>query len=120
MNQETTGPAIGRTAWIAIVIVAVVALVGGLLVGRVTGGAGAGGDLATLADARGLTVEEAEGALKTYVAPGEWDEYVIVSSGGHSGQVHFVGVPSMRLLKTVPVFTPESLRFWAWACPCEP
>jgi nitrous-oxide reductase len=108
MNQETTRPAIGRTAWIAIVIVAVVALVGGLLVGRVTGGAGAGGDLATLADARGLTVEEAEGALKTYVAPGEWDDYVIVSSGGHSGQVHFVGVPSMRLLKTVPVFTPES------------
>ena len=57
---------------------------------------------------RGLTVEEAEAALTTYVPPGEYDPYIIVSSGGHSGNIHLVGVPSMRLLKTIPVFTPES------------
>lgn len=31
-----------------------------------------------------------------------------MSSGGQSGNLHLVGVPSMRLLKTIPVFTPES------------
>jgi nitrous-oxide reductase len=69
---------------------------------------GAGGDLTAIADARGMTVEQAENALKTYVPPGEFDPYIIFSSGGHSGQLHLVGVPSMRLLKTLPVFTPES------------
>jgi nitrous-oxide reductase len=69
---------------------------------------GASADLAKIADERGLTVEEAEAALQTYVAPGDYDPYVIFSSGGHSGNLHLVGVPSMRLLKTIPVFTPES------------
>ena len=32
---------------------------------------------------------------------------MIFASGGHSGQVHVIGVPSMRLLKTIAVFTPE-------------
>jgi nitrous-oxide reductase len=32
---------------------------------------------------------------------------MLFASGGHSGQVHVVGVPSMRLLKTIAVFTPE-------------
>jgi nitrous-oxide reductase len=32
---------------------------------------------------------------------------MLFASGGHSGQVHVIGVPSMRLLKTIAVFTPE-------------
>ena len=39
--------------------------------------------------------------------PGGRDEYLLFASGGHSGQVHVIGVPSMRLLKTIAVFTPE-------------
>ena len=45
-------------------------------------------------------------AEKTYVAPGDLDEYYMFSSGGHSGQVYVYGLPSMRHLVTIPVFTP--------------
>ena len=89
-------------------IVVVVALVVGVLGGRLTAGLGGAGNLAEIADARDLTAEEAARALKTYVPGGKYDEYVLVASGGHSGQLHLVGLPSMRLLKSIPVFTPES------------
>ncbi|MDH4063228.1 MAG: Sec-dependent nitrous-oxide reductase [Acidobacteriota bacterium] len=45
-------------------------------------------------------------AQKTYVPPGDLDQYYMFSSGGHSGQVYVYGVPSMRHLSTIPVFTP--------------
>jgi nitrous-oxide reductase len=45
-------------------------------------------------------------AQKTYVAPGDLDEYYFFASGGHSGQVYVYGVPSMRHLSTIPVYTP--------------
>ena len=44
--------------------------------------------------------------MKTYVAPGDLDEYYFFASGGHSGQVYVYGVPSMRHLSTIPVYTP--------------
>lgn len=47
-----------------------------------------------------------EAALATYVAPGDMDEYYIFKSGGHSGQVYVYGIPSMRHLATLPVFSP--------------
>jgi len=45
-------------------------------------------------------------AQKVYVAPGDLDEYYLFSSGGHSGQIYVYGVPSMRHLSTIPVYTP--------------
>ncbi len=45
-------------------------------------------------------------AQKTYVAPGDLDEYYLFASGGHSGNVYVYGVPSMRHLATIPVYTP--------------
>ncbi|HEX3302334.1 MAG TPA: Sec-dependent nitrous-oxide reductase, partial [Thermomicrobiales bacterium] len=60
-----------------------------------------------IANARGLTPQDMTAALKTYVPSGKWDEYYIFASGGHGGQVLVVGVPSMRLLKVIGVFTPE-------------
>jgi nitrous-oxide reductase len=45
-------------------------------------------------------------AQKTYIAPGDLDEYYMFASGGHSGQVYVYGVPSMRHLSTIPVYTP--------------
>ncbi|MCP4673387.1 MAG: cytochrome C, partial [Desulfobacula sp.] len=57
--------------------------------------------------ARGLTQTDILAAAKTYTPSGKIDEYVVFSSGGQSGQVIVYGVPSMRILKYISVFTPE-------------
>lgn len=61
----------------------------------------------SIAEARGLTPQDIQAALKTYVPSGVYDDYLIFSSGGQSGQVLVIGVPSMRLLKVIAVFSPE-------------
>ncbi len=43
----------------------------------------------------------------SFVPPGEKDEYYLFYSGGHSGQVFVAGLPSMRRIQTIPVFTPS-------------
>src|SRR5918994_7909469 len=85
-------------------VVVVAAAMGGCSRRAIRGGQS---DLLQLAQARGLTPEDATRAVKTFVPPGGRDEYMLFASGGHSGQVHVIGVPSMRLLKTIAVFTPE-------------
>ncbi|WP_133512584.1 Sec-dependent nitrous-oxide reductase [Candidatus Thiosymbion oneisti] len=56
---------------------------------------------------RGLTEKDLLAAAKTYTPTGGRDEYLAFSSGGQSGQVIVYGVPSMRILKYIGVFTPE-------------
>ena len=56
---------------------------------------------------RGLTEKDVLAAAKTYIPTGGRDEYIVFSSGGQSGQVIVYGIPSMRILKYVAVFTPE-------------
>ncbi len=56
---------------------------------------------------RGLTQKDVLAAAKTYVPTGKRDEYIVVSSGGQSGQLIVYGIPSMRILKVLAVFTPE-------------
>ncbi|MDP2272673.1 MAG: Sec-dependent nitrous-oxide reductase [Archangium sp.] len=56
---------------------------------------------------RKLSEADVEAALLTYKPTGQKDEYVIFASGGQSGQILVIGVPSMRLLKVIAVFTPE-------------
>ncbi len=96
---------------------AMVLLVGGLLAigaacgGDDDGGTGNGGsgnaDLDAIAQERGLTPDDMRHALQQFVPPGQYDPYVMIASGGHSGQVLVIGVPSMRLLKVIAAFTPE-------------
>jgi len=57
--------------------------------------------------ARGLTQKDLLAAAKTYHPTGKHDEYIVFSSGGQSGQVIVYGIPSMRILKYIAVFTPE-------------
>ena len=57
--------------------------------------------------ARGLTEKDVLAAAKTYTPTGGRDEYMVFSSGGQSGQLIVYGIPSMRILKYVAVFTPE-------------
>lgn len=64
-------------------------------------------DWRSIAEARGLTEDDLRAAVMTYTPSGEHDEYVMFASGGHSGQVFVIGMPSMRLLRTIAVFTPE-------------
>jgi len=56
---------------------------------------------------RGLTPDDVTAALKTYMPTGKFDDYIMFSSGGQGGQVLVIGLPSMRLLKVIGVFTPE-------------
>jgi nitrous-oxide reductase len=60
-----------------------------------------------IAEQRGLTEDDIRAAAMTYTPSGMLDEYVMFASGGHSGQVFAIGMPSMRLLRTIGVFTPE-------------
>lgn len=62
----------------------------------------------------GVPDEVVDGALKTYVPPGQHDEYYMMTSGGHSGSLFVYGVPSMRRIRTIPVFTPESATGYGW------
>jgi nitrous-oxide reductase len=75
---------------------------------------GASQSVKDLMTARGLSEADVEAALKTYVPSGKKDEYLIFASGGQSGNIDVIGVPSMRLLKVIGVFTPESWQGWGF------
>jgi nitrous-oxide reductase len=71
-------------------------------------GGGLPGGLQAIIQARELTPDDVEAALKTYVAPGSTDEFLLFASGGQAGNVEVIGVPSMRLLKNIAVFSKDS------------
>ncbi|MCC6672048.1 MAG: Sec-dependent nitrous-oxide reductase [Planctomycetes bacterium] len=73
-----------------------------------------GADLASLMQARGLSEDDVTAALKTYTPTGKHDEYLIFASGGHGGNLIVIGVPSMRILKYIGVFTPEPWQGYAY------
>lgn len=79
-----------------------------------SGGSHKSSALTTLMKARGLTDADVKAALSTYTPTGKHDEYLTFASGGHSGHVVVVGVPSMRILKYIGVFTPEPWQGWGF------
>jgi nitrous-oxide reductase len=66
-----------------------------------TGGVGAG-DMVAAAEA-------------VYVAPGEHDEFYAFMSGGFSGNLTVMGLPSGRLLRTIPVFSQYPENGWGYS-----
>lgn len=55
-------------------------------------------------------VSMGDAASKVYVAPGKYDEFYSIVSGGFNGQIGVYGIPSGRLFRILPVFSvsPES------------
>lgn len=49
-----------------------------------------------------------DAASKVYVAPGKYDEFYNIVSGGFNGQIGIYGIPSGRLFRIVPVFSQSS------------
>ena len=82
-----------------ILSLAVVAILGGWFI---TGCAGLGDS-----DRSKKGALSSDAASRTYVAPGEYDEFYAFLSGGFSGQVSVYGVPSGRLLRVIPVFSQD-------------
>lgn len=67
-----------------------------------------GSGLESIIKARELSPEDVEAALKTYVPPGSYDDFYMFASGGQAGNIEVFGIPSMRLLKNIPVFSQDS------------
>ncbi len=79
-----------------------------------SGQLGASASIKDLMKARGLNEADVQAALETYTPSGKKDDYLLFASGGQSGQVLVIGVPSMRLLKQIGVFTPEPWQGWGY------
>ncbi len=82
-------------------------LIVGVSLAATVASAATGGELQKVMKARGLTEHDVIRAAKTYTPSGGRDEFIVFSSGGQSGQMIVYGVPTMRLLKYIAVFTPE-------------
>jgi len=83
------------------------ALLGGLRLERAAADDHLPEGLGDIIKARELTPEDVAAALETYMPSGKMDEFLMFTSSGHAGQVYVIGVPSMRVYKTIAVYTPE-------------
>ncbi|MGF1615723.1 MAG: TAT-dependent nitrous-oxide reductase [Gammaproteobacteria bacterium] len=54
----------------------------------------------------------ASSAAQVHLKPGELDTYYGLWSGGHTGDVRVLGIPSGRELLRIPCFTPDALVGW--------
>ena len=61
-----------------------------------------------------------DAAMKTYVAPGQYDKFYNFVSGGFSGQLSVYGLPSGRLLRVIPVFSVDPEKGWGYSEETKP
>jgi nitrous-oxide reductase len=96
-----------KTTFIVLLVLSVVLLTAVINPINTLNAQGSNTDWQSVATDRGFTEEDIRAAVMTYTPSGVLDEYVMFASGGHSGQLFAIGLPSMRLLRTIAVFTPE-------------
>ncbi len=58
--------------------------------------------------------------VKSYVAPGQYDEFYNFVSGGFSGQLSVYGLPSGRLFRVIPVFSADPEKGWGYSEESKP
>ena len=63
---------------------------------------------------------EGDAASKTYVAPGKYDEFYNIVSGGFNGQISVYGLPSGRLFRIIPVFSQFAENGWGYSEETKP
>lgn len=61
-----------------------------------------------------------DAAEQVYVAPGQYDEFYNIVSGGFNGQVSVYGLPSGRLLRIIPVFSQFAENGWGYSEETKP
>ncbi|MBL0331229.1 MAG: Sec-dependent nitrous-oxide reductase [Bacteroidetes bacterium] len=61
-----------------------------------------------------------DSGIKSYVAPGKYDEVYNFVSGGFSGQMSVYGLPSGRLLRVIPVFSNDPEKGWGYSEETKP
>ena len=66
------------------------------------------GALLEIAEARGLSTDDMVSAVATYPKPGGDEEYLCLNSGGQASSLVAYTVPSIRILKYIPISAPDS------------
>lgn len=77
-------------------------------------------EITKIANDRQLNLDDLMAAAKTFTPSGRHDDHIMFASGGHSGQVFVIGIPSMRLLRSIAVFTPEPWQGYGYAGESDP
>ncbi len=112
--REVTGKRLNRRLLLGGAGAAVAVPASGALLGGIASRASAQDDNQDLGESANEVIEKRElspddvtAALETYMPSGRMDEFLMFTSSGHAGQVYVIGVPSMRVYKTIAVYTPE-------------